>query len=588
MKYSLNRLSEDNQRVSFWTTTRNLLLLVRDERGTLCLSVLATLLNSFINLGSPFVIGYLIDTCIKDKDFHRILVFAGILAVAYVVAMTASYFQTRLMGEIGQRLLFRLRNNIFSKMQSMPIAFFNANKAGDLISRLNNDTEKLNAFFSESLAQFVGCMATIIGAAAFLLVINPMMGLIAIAPATGILLFTKFVSPMLSKRNAKSLESESDMTSEVHESLNNFRVIVAFNRRSYLKSRFTAMNSKNYVHAKQAGMMNNTVLPVYSLFANIAQVALLLSGIYLISRGQLTIGLLISYLINVTNFYNPLKMLAPVWVQFKSAASALDRVNQIMAFNNDLLVLPEAGIAGPPSTAMVELRNVYFDYGNGKEVLQDVSFTLKKGKKYSFIGPTGGGKSTIASLIARLYDPVKGSIWINGKDIRTYTPEERSRKIGFILQDPFIFTGTVRDNILYGNEQYVQHTREELQQALSGAHLQALIRLFDNGLDTRIADGGNNISIGQKQLVSFMRTFLRNPEILILDEASANIDTYTEQLLTEILDSLPPTTTCIVIAHRLNTIENADEIFFVNAGNVSPTESFVHAIDKLKNDKRVS
>ncbi len=543
-----------------FATGRRLLGLIGDERRVFALAVMATLVNSFINLGSPFLLGYIIDHCIRTKDFGRILAFSGVLAAVYVVALAASYFQTRLMGEIGQRLLFRMRNGIFNKMQTLPIAFFNANKTGELISRLNNDTEKLNAFFSDSLAQFVGCVATIIGAAIFLLVINLPMGIASLSPAVFVLLFTRLASPVLNKRNMKSRESEADLSAEIHESLSNFRVIVAFNRRNYFLQRFAAVNRNNYRNALLAGAAGTAVFPVYNLCANLAQLVLLITGIYLMNNNALTVGLLISYLINVTNFYNPMKMLAPVWTQFKSALSALDRVDQMMQLESDLPVLSASHTITPPA-AMVELRNVHFGYGDGKEVLHNVSFRLKKGKKYSFIGPTGGGKTTIASLVARLYDPVQGTVWIDGKDVRTYSPEERCRKIGFILQDPFVFTGTVRENILYGNERYAACRPGELESVIAGANLDALIRLFEQGLDTALINGGSNISIGQKQLISFIRTVLRRPEILIMDEASANIDFYTEQLLEAILDRLPADTTCITIAHRLNTIEHADEIF---------------------------
>jgi ATP-binding cassette subfamily B protein len=220
--------------------------------------------------------------------------------------------------------------------------------------------------------------------------------------------------------------------------------------------------------------------------------------------------------------------------------------------------------------------------------LHNICFKLERGKTYALVGPTGGGKTTTASLIARLYDPTKGLVLLGGKDIRSLTAEERSRKIGFILQEPFLFTGTVRDNILYGNELFKDHTNEEMEQVIRDANLGSLLAIFEEGLDTKVLSGGDSISLGQKQLIAFMRAVLRNPEILILDEATANIDTITEKLLSDILDNLPKTTTRVIIAHRLNTIENADEIFFVNSGEVIRAGSFDDAMDLLLQGKRVS
>ena len=217
--------------------------------------------------------------------------------------------------------------------------------------------------------------------------------------------------------------------------------------------------------------------------------------------------------------------------------------------------------------------------------MHKVSFDLQRGKTYAFVGPTGGGKTTTASLIARLYDSTKGSILLDGRDIKSYSPCERATKIGFILQDPFMFTGTVRDNVLYGNPQCAGLTNSELEKALEDAHLESLIRRFDNGLDTIVQTAGDGISLGQKQIIAFMRAILRKPELLILDEATANIDTVTEKQLDEILQNLPASTTRVIIAHRLNTIENADEIFFVNSGKIIAAGSFSEALDLLMQGK---
>jgi ATP-binding cassette, subfamily B, bacterial len=231
---------------------------------------------------------------------------------------------------------------------------------------------------------------------------------------------------------------------------------------------------------------------------------------------------------------------------------------------------------------------VHFAYPGGNEILHNINFNLERGKTYALVGPTGGGKTTTASLIARLYDPTQGTVFLNGKDIRSYEPEERTQKVGFILQEPFLFTGTVKENILYGNDIYKDFSNEELEDAIKKANLENLLAIFENRLETKVLSSGDSISLGQKQLIAFMRAVLRNPEILILDEATANIDTITEQLLSDILKKLPETTTRVIIAHRLNTIENADEIYFVNSGEVIRAGSLDDAINMLLSGKRVS
>jgi ATP-binding cassette subfamily B protein len=285
----------------------------------------------------------------------------------------------------------------------------------------------------------------------------------------------------------------------------------------------------------------------------------------------------------VAIFYNPLRQLASLWASFQVAMAGWDRISLLLSLETNLHVMNDPKCE--TSKSYLHFGNVSFKYPNGKEVLHKVNFDLERGKTYAFVGPTGGGKTTTASLIARLYDATRGTILLDGKDIRSYNSEERTNKIGFILQEPFLFTGTVRDNILYGNTEYKSLSNEKLTEAISDAGLESLLARFDQGLDAKVQTTGDGISLGQKQLIAFMRAVLRKPELLILDEATANIDTVTEQLLDSILKKLPESTTRVIIAHRLNTIENADEIFFVNTGKVILAGSFNDAINLLLHGK---
>ncbi|MGC9151610.1 MAG: ABC transporter ATP-binding protein [Microbacter sp.] len=576
---------EPDQKGTF-VTFRRLLSLLDAERRNLYIALLFILINSGLTLISPYLIGHAVDRYVVTKHYDGVIRYAVLLAVIFVTAFFSGYAQAQLMGRVGQKMLFSLRNRLFNKLQELPIEFFHQNKAGDLISRLNNDTDKINQFFSQSFVQFMSSIFTMIGAAVFLISIDWRLGLAALSPAVVLWIYTRSFSHWVKQRNKEALKTTGLLSAEVQESLQNFKVIVAFNRRDYFQQRFNEVNRENYRKTVKSGIANTIFTPVYTLFSNIGQLIVLAFGIYLITEGEFSVGLLISFLAYVTQFYNPLRQLAVLWANFQTALAGWDRISQIFRLESNLPLFPTA--KPEDACCLLSFRHVSFSYPDGDEVLHDVSFDLKRGKTYAFVGPTGGGKTTTASLIARLYDPSEGTIFYDGVDLRTMNDAERSRKIGVILQDPILFTGTLKENILYGNALYHDLSDAELLDLLRRDGLSELMNRFEKGLETPIQSSGESISLGQKQLIAFIRVALRQPELLILDEATANIDTVTEQLLETILRKLPETTTRIVIAHRLNTIENADEIFFVNSGSVIKAGSMDDAVRLLMQGNRKS
>jgi ATP-binding cassette subfamily B protein len=591
--YSLAKtdIEKEKKKGVLVTAWRRLVPLMAEEKRPVIIALVAILVTSAVSLVVPIIVAHIVDVYFIGKNFHGVLMFSGLLAAIFLVGLGSNYLQIITMGGVGRRLLFNLRNKIFGKLQELPVAFFNQNKAGDLISRINNDTDKLNQFFSQALMQFFGNVILIVGTGIFILFINFWLGLVALVPAIIALTATQLLNPWVKRTSLKSLRTLGSMSAEIQESINNFKVIVAFNRLDYFRNRFKEANQENYSASVSAGVASNIFNPIYVLASSSAQLVVLAYGIFLISHGSFTVGLLIGFLLYVNNFYNPLRQLASVWPSLQLALAGLDRISEVLGLESNVKTMSkeEEGMATFSATkAVLEFKSVSFCYTEGNNVLKNINFTLEKGKTYALVGPTGGGKTTTASLMARLYDPNKGTVYLEGKDIRFYEPDERARKIGFILQEPFLFNGTVRENILYGNGDYDKYTNEELTKMLEDANLTKLLSGFSEGLDTKIIASSDALSLGQKQLVAFIRATLRNPDILILDEATANIDTVTEQLLQEIIDQLPSKTTKVIIAHRLNTIANADDIFFVNAGEVTEAGSVQHAVDMLLHGKRAS
>jgi ATP-binding cassette subfamily B protein len=593
MNYSLSKpdIKKEKEKGVLVTSWKRLFPLMKEEGRSVTIAIGAILISSLATLIVPIVIAHTVDVYIINKNYSGVLLFSGILFCIFIVGLVMSYVQVKTMGGVGRRLLFNLRNKIFNKLEELPVAFFNQNKAGDLISRINNDTDKLNQFFAQALMQFISNIMLIIGTGVLLLVINIKLGLIALIPAFFALVVTQLLSLWIKRTNLKSLQALGAMSGEIQESITNFKVIVAFNRLDYFREKFRIANQANYTASVASGIASNILNPIYVLASALAQLFVLTFGIHMIIQKEFTVGLLIGFLLYVNSFYNPLRQLASVWSSLQLALAGLDRISEVLALTSNITTnveVKEKEEVTHSHNAVMEFKNVFFRYHDSKDVLKNITFTLEKGKTYALVGPTGGGKTTTASLMARLYDPTEGNIYLHGKDIRGYEPSERVKKIGFILQEPFLFTGTVRENILYGNDDYIHHSKDELVEVLEKANLTKLLSRFSEGLETRVTSGGDSISLGQKQLIAFIRAVLRNPDILILDEATANIDTVTEQLLEEILRQLPQETTKVIIAHRLNTIENADDIFFVNAGEVTHAGSIEQAVDMLLHNKRAS
>ncbi|MFZ4581867.1 MAG: ABC transporter ATP-binding protein [Paludibacter sp.] len=590
MSYNLNNKNGGEKPNPAKITTKVILnrfmTLVGQERNNLYIAIVFIFINSGLNLIAPYLMGTAVDKYIVTNNYDGLIKFSIILLGVFILALISGYTQAQLMGRVGQRMMYNLRNNVFSKLQDLPISFFTENKAGDLISRINNDTDKINQFFSQSLVQFMSSIFTMIGAGIFLITIDTKLAIAALMPALFLLFFTRALSPWVKKQNAQNMKSTGGLSAEIQESLENFKVIVAFNRRDYFRQKFDEANIENYKTAVKAGIANNVFTPVFGISSNLGQLIVLAFGIYLITIGQFSVGLLISFLAYIAQFYNPLRQIAALWASFQVALAGWERISQIMSQENNLKTIPDTTVSNNPF--LISFQNVTFSYIADKQILSNVSFDLERGKTYAFVGPTGGGKTTTASLIARLYDPTEGKVLLYGKDIRSYNSSDRTAKIGFILQEPFLFTGTIRDNILYGNACFINLSDEELIGELKEVNLDGLLERFEGGLNAQIKASGEGLSLGQKQIIAFMRAVIRRPDLLILDEATANIDTVTEQLLEDILRKLPKSATRIVIAHRLNTIENADEIYFVNAGTVNKAGSMQDAVDLLLQRKRQS
>ncbi len=374
-------------RATLGSALKRLVPLMADEKRTVAIAVGAMLTSSVCGLLGPVIIGRAVDNDVRRGDFVGVLRWAAILLAIYLVGLVASYLQTQEMGRVGRQVLYKLRNAIFTKLQQLPVDFFNQNKAGDLISRINTDTDKLNVFFAQSLMQFASNLFFMTGAAIFILTLKVSLGLVALAPALGVLIVTQLLSAWVKHKNLASLQSLGGMSAEIQESLSNFRVIVAFNRLDYFRQKFNAANEQTYSASVGAGLANNVFQPIYGLAYNLAQVAVLAYGVVLITEGQFTIGLLIGFFLYVNSFYIPLRQLAAVWTAYQQALAALDRISAVLALESNLPVVPSVPSTEPARPgAMLEFDGVAFSYPGGQAVLRNATFKLEKGKTYPAAG----------------------------------------------------------------------------------------------------------------------------------------------------------------------------------------------------------
>lgn len=548
----------------------------------------AVLVSAGCNIASPLLIAHAIDTAIAKKDFSLLLQYTGVLAIISIIALAASYLQTYRLGLLSREVVFKLRCELFETVSRFSMAQFSQHRAGDLISRISSDTERVSQFFSESLVQFLSSGLITIGSVALVLLINWKVGLLLLVPAFTIAVLVRLSSAWVSKCSRNNLRSLGEISSEFHEGASNLKILKALNRIDYFISRFEAANERHFKVSLTANLASNALSPLYIAAGGFAQIIIILYGLTNINDSNVTIGMLIGYFFYANLIYGTLRQLSTVWPNLHLCLSSLERMAELPRSMHASQAVTDDTISSRGDVAALGFERVSFSYTSGLAILTDASFSLESGKTYAFVGPTGGGKTTIAMLMARLYDPDGGKVLLRGRDIRALSADERARRIGFILQDPILLSGTLRDNLVYGDEDLARLDDDSLVGHLAKLGLVQLLERFSNGLQTPVRWSGSELSLGEKQLIAFMRAVVREPEILILDEPTANVDTVTENVLGQMLERLPNSCTKVIIAHRLNTIRKADGIFFVGGGRVRAADSMDSALEMLFGERIVS
>jgi ATP-binding cassette subfamily B protein len=540
-------------------------------RGLTLASVALLLLYTGTNLAFPYLIGLAMDRFIVAHNTGAVLVVGIALVVDSVVMWQAQFWQVWTMSMIGQQVLFRMSTDMFAHLQRLSLSFYDNTEIGRVMSRLQSDITVLETMLSSGLLSILGSLVALFGIIAIMIQMNAQLALLTFAVLPVMIAIAAFWQTYAQRSFRRTRAAISLVNATLQENISGIRVIQSLAREDRNREDFDDLNRYNLGTNITAARVAALILPLVEVVAAIATALAIIFGGALVARHALTVGALIAFTLYINRFFDPIRDLSQQYTQLQRSAIAAERIFEILDTPVEIGDRPGA-IVLPPIKGDVEFRHVWFWYVEGVPILRDFNLQVEAGQTVAIVGPTGAGKSTIISLLTRFYEVPLGDVLIDGHAIRDVTLHSLRSQIAVVLQEPFLFTGTVRDNIRYGR---LDATDTEVEAAARAVGAHDLIARMESGYATPIRERGNNLSVGQRQLISFARALLADPRILILDEATANIDTFTEMLVQQGLRRLLTGRTAFVIAHRLSTIKGADLIVVLQAGQIA--EQGTHA-----------
>jgi ABC-type multidrug transport system fused ATPase/permease subunit len=531
-------------------------------RTTLAIATL--LAATATSLAPPYLAKLALDDGIRQQDYRQLVLVVVAFVVAGLLNWVTSALQTYFTGWTGERILADLRNKLFRHLQRLSLGFFERNRAGVIISRLTNDVEALDQLVTDGVTSLFQNTLILVGSATILFFLDWKLALATLAVFPFMAAATA-VFRLISSRAYRAVRERLGLvTATLAEDIAGMRVVQAFTRQPANERHFREVNA-HYRAANQRTVVTNGLYFPFVDFLSTAATAIVLGyGGYRYFGGDITIGTLLAFMLYLANFFDPVQQLSQLYNTFLSAVAALDKIMDVMDEEPEVVDAPDAQWLAPIE-GRVAFEDVRFGYGNGPEVLHGIDLEIAAGTTVALVGHTGAGKSTIAKLLARFYDPRAGRITIDGHDLKAVTQESLRRQLGIVPQEGFLFAGTVRDNIAFGRP---DATDDEIVSAAQAVGAQEFILGLEDGYATEVAERGGRLSVGQRQLVAFARALLADPRILILDEATSSVDIGTERRIELALRRLLAGRTAFIIAHRLSTIRNADLIVVLEHGRI--------------------
>ncbi|MBT2719803.1 ABC transporter ATP-binding protein [Bacillus sp. ISL-46] len=540
------------------------------ERKMLTVIFIFIVMDAALMLLAPLLIGKAIDAMRMNGgkvDFGFLEMMIWILVAAYLTDSLLTFLQGWLMAGVSQRIVKSLRDALFKKLQKLPVSFFDSRSHGELMSRLSNDVDNISNTISQSTTQLMSGVVIITGSLMMMLLLSPILTLASLITVPLVFLLTKTIAKRTSVLFKNQQVELGILNGHIEETISGIEIVKAFNHEEKVIEEFEVVNTRLREVGLKAQIWSGFLMPIMNVINNLGFAVVAVVGGILAVKSIITIGAIASFITYSRQFVRPLNDLANIFNILQSGVAGAERVFEIIDEQEEPEDLPEA-IALENPKGHVIFENVSFGYHPEVPILKNVSFEADIGSSTAFVGPTGAGKTTIVNLLTRFYDVTDGRILLDGHDIREYTRDSLRRCFGFVLQDTYLFSGTIKENIKYGN---TKATDNEVERAAKMANADSFIKRLPNQYETVLSENGGNLSQGQRQLLAIARVILAKPALLILDEATSSIDTRTELHIQEALLTLMENRTSFIIAHRLNTIRDADTIMVIDHGEIIET-----------------
>lgn len=537
---------------------------LKDNRGTIILAIIFTIMSTLLNLAAPYLIGVAIDQYIIPGNWGGLINIATVIAGVYLFASLVDIAVGWIMADVSQKILKNLRGNLFEHMQALSLGYFDKTSSGDLMSRLTNDIDTIGAVLNHNLTSLTRSTLTIIGIIVAMFFLNVRLALASLIVFPIMVVFTAQIGKKARSRFRDLQRNMGRLNGVMQESITGQKAVISFWQQGTVTRKFRKSNAD----VKEAGTKAQTyamlVPPLVGILSN-ANIAIVAGiGSWMALEGLVTIGIISVFISYSRKFSDPLRQFSNLYNSLQSALAGAERVFEVLDVVPEIEDRSDA-LSVDDFEGKVEFRNVEFSYIPKEKVIKEMSFEVEPGQVIAIVGPTGAGKTTMINILSRFYEIQEGSILIDDKNILKYKKDDLRRQLGVVLQDVFLFSGTVMENIRYGN---LEATDEDCIAAAKHANADGFIRRLPQGYDTLLSERAGNLSQGQRQLISIARAILADPSILILDEATSSVDTRTETQIQKALQRLMEDRTSFVIAHRLSTIRKADTVLVVNHGEI--------------------